>query len=91
MSDKQEETVRFQKDGPEFKVSELSPEVLNLLERYNKKKEQRDTFVLQAQETLDDYNRLLDSLGFSAQEKAQSQTQKTILKEVKDVPKRNKE
>ena len=84
MSKKNEETVRFMQDGPEYKLSELPPDVLNLLERYNKNKAQRDEFVMNAQESLDDFNRLLDSYAKDGQAGAEkAMNDKKVIKGVK--------
>ena len=60
MSKKNEETVRFMQDGPEYKLSELPPDVLKIFERNNKNKTQRDEFVINAQESRVYFKRLLD-------------------------------
>ena len=70
--------IKFEEDGKEYVVNDMPDNAKELYIRYQKEKQNRDNIILNANETIDNLNRLLTS--FEAD-------MRNILEPVEDKPK----
>jgi len=77
-SESEELKIKFEEDGKEYVVNDMPDNAKELYIRYQKEKQNRDNIILNANETIDNLNRLLTS--FEAD-------MRNILEPVEDKPK----
>ena len=70
--------IKFEEDGKEYVVNDMPDNAKELYIRYQKEKQNRDNIILNANETVDNLNRLLTSFEVDM---------RNILEPVEDKPK----
>lgn len=70
--------IKFEEDGKEYVVNDMPDNAKELYIRYQKEKQNRDNIILNANETVDNLNRLLTSFETDMRNILESTEEKKI-------------
>lgn len=70
--------IKFEEDGKEYVVNDMPDNAKELYIRYQKEKQNRDNIILNANETVDNLNRLLTSFEADMRNILESTEEKKI-------------